>query len=116
MAALSGAAVVMDVRHKVVEDKYFSLSGTMTFGDGSSTYPTGGIPITKGQLGFRNTLRGLYFSDESSSDGYVYKFDLATLSLRIYEIGASFSSPLTEVTTAYAPAAATVLSFEAEGY
>lgn len=116
MAAISSVAVSMDVRHEVCTDKYKSIQGSVVFGDGTSTYPSGGIPVTLGQLGFRNALRGLYFNDQSSADGYVYKFDVSTLSIRIYQVGAAVSTPLSEVTTAYVPAASTTLSFEAEGY
>ena len=108
--------VTMDVRHKAQTDKYFSMSGTVAFGNGSLTYPTGGVPVTLAQLGFRNTCRGVYFCDDSSADGYVYKFDLATLTIRIYETdSASPPAPLVEMTTSYTPLA-TTLKFEAEGY
>jgi hypothetical protein len=116
MPAISSVVITVDVRRKVQCDKYYSMAGSIVFGDGTSTYPAGGIPVTKGQLGFRNTLRGLYFNDESSGDGYVYKFSLANLTVRIYQMGASLSSPLTEVSGAYVPAASTTLQFEAEGY
>ncbi len=116
MAALTGATVSMNVRRKTVDDHYFELDGSFVFGDGASTYPSGGIPVTLGQIGFRNVLSSIHWTDESSSDGYVYKFDVATLSIRIYQTGTAANDPLNEVTTAYVPALATNLTFTAKGH
>ncbi len=117
MAALTGVVATMDVRHANVQDKFKQIAGTLVFGDGTSTYPSGGIPITKAQLGFRNTVRNIDVIDNSNGDGYVYKINLAGLTVRIYQVGASNSAPLSEVTAGtFAPAANTTLSIEAEGY
>lgn len=116
MAALTGATVSMNVRRKIVDDHYFEIDGSFVFGDGSSTYPTGGIPVTLGQIGFRNIVDTLSWGDESNGDGYVYKFDMTNLKIRIYQTGTSANTPMNEVTTAYVPALNTKLTFTAKGH
>lgn len=116
MASITGVVATMDVRHAQPQDKFKQLCGSLVFGDGASTYPTGGIPITLAQLGFRNTLRALNIIDMNSGDGYIYKFNLSTMKIRIYTGGASTSVPLVEVSTAFVPVAGVALQVEAEGY
>jgi len=46
----------------------------LAFGDGSSTYPTGGIPITIGNLGCPNNVESMVIADHGSS-GYLFRYD-----------------------------------------
>lgn len=56
----------------------------LDFGDGVDTYPTGGIPVSKGDLGCPNVIEGLSFMDSGSGDGYVYKYDQANEKVLAY--------------------------------
>jgi hypothetical protein len=112
MPAISASDVSysMEQRKGVVSDKDIRYSGTISFGNGSLTYPTGGIPLDIGKLGFRNKLDSLVISDDSHGDGLVYKFDSANNKILIYHGNYSSPSagPLVEVPNTYAPAATTL--------
>lgn len=56
----------------------------LDFGDGVDTYPTGGIPVSKGDLGCPNVIEALSFMDSGSDDGYVYKFDKVNEKILVY--------------------------------
>lgn len=58
------------------------------FGDGSLTYPSGGIPLTKGKLGCPGNIDSLEILDAANADGYVYKWDRANNKILIYEVPA----------------------------
>lgn len=60
------------------------------FGNGSLTYPTGGIPLTKAKLGCPNKLESFEISDAGSAAGYIIKYDYANEKLKIYQAGGSF--------------------------
>lgn len=57
----------------------------MAFGDGALTYPTGGVPLTKGDLGSPNSIRSFTLVEPDAGNGFVYKFDASAESLRIYQ-------------------------------
>lgn len=65
----------------------FSNRGTITFGNGSLTYPTGGIPLTKGSMGCPRVLRGLEIFSSGGS-GYKFELDAANAKLKIYQSNA----------------------------
>lgn len=57
---------------------------TLAFGDGSKTYPAGGIPITKAKFGCPNDLESLTtYSSEGS--GLKVDYDFTNQKLRIYQ-------------------------------
>lgn len=56
---------------------------TVTFGDGALTYPTGGIPLTKGKLGCPVNIDELIVMDKAAS-GYEVAFDLANGKIRLF--------------------------------
>lgn len=56
----------------------------LVFGDGSLTYPTGGIPLTGGKLGCPIKINSFQIVDGGNGNGYVIKFDYANNKLRIY--------------------------------
>ena len=112
MAAISSSDVSysMDQRNGVVSDKDIRYNGSISFGDGVLTYPTGGIPLDIGKLGFRNKLDNLVLVDDSSGDGYVYKFDKTNNKIVIYEgeYTAVADGPLVEIANTDTPAATTL--------
>jgi hypothetical protein len=113
MPAITGAVVVADQRDMLVTDQYQEIDASVTFGNGALTYPPGGIPLTAAQFGFRNFIKAVDFVDPSSGDGYVYKYDQATASIRIYEVGPALSTPLSELGSV--AVAATTLQVYARG-
>lgn len=56
---------------------------TITFGDGSKTYPSGGIPLPdKGRFGMNREIRFMHIA--LPANGYVYSYDRANHKLRIF--------------------------------
>ncbi len=79
---------------------------TIAFGDGSKTYPSGGIPLPdKGKFGMFKEIRQMLIFQPA--DGYEYRYDRANHKLRIFfcDYDASADGPLAEVGTSHAPAA-----------
>lgn len=141
-AGVSGYGNPENNRQSLITDRYRENDFTIKFGDGSSTYPAGGIPLSatgvqattipgtsstygSGALaaavsfGYRSELKQLDIFDSSNSDGYVYKFDKTNFKLRIYQVPASGSlgaaAALVEVTTGFAPANGVQLLGRAKG-
>ena len=48
----------------------------LTFGDGVDTYPAGGVPLTKGNLGLPNSVDRLLIFDKDTN-GYDFSYDYA---------------------------------------
>lgn len=59
----------------------------LTFGDGSLTYPTGGVPLSVSKLGMKREVDAVTIVDPSSADGFVYKWDKANNKILIYAQG-----------------------------
>jgi len=57
----------------------------LDFGDGTLTYPAGGIPLTKGKMGCPTTIDAFTFVDAANDNGFLYKYDLDATKLRIYQ-------------------------------
>lgn len=82
----------------------------IVFGDGASTYPSGGIPLSGlSKYGFPNSVGTLVMVDMSNADGYLYKWDKVNNKIRIYQSPAVAAAPsvaaaFSEVTTAFVPA------------
>lgn len=80
-----------DVGHGAVM-KNVTLA-TVTFGDGSSAYPSGGVPLPAiGEFGFEREVQ-LCLPMVSAMDIYVYKYDATNNKLAMYDIntGAEYS-------------------------
>lgn len=91
---------------------------SLLIGDGTSTYPTGGIPVTLNNLGLVNTLEALFEVGLDSAlgtpTGYVYKFDYHTMKLMIFVTGASSGAALAQLANTATPQVQ--LSVYARGY
>jgi hypothetical protein len=59
--------------------------GTISFGDGALTYPSGGIPLTKAKLGCPHALVDVIFIETSTNPGNHYEFDRSAGKIRIFE-------------------------------
>ena len=58
----------------------------IVFGDATSTYPSGGIPLSNlKNWGFPYEVSEVILTDASNGDGYVYKWDSVNNKLRIYQ-------------------------------
>ena len=87
----------------------------VSFGDAVDTYPAGGIPLTKANMGMPNELKELHLVDPSSGDGFVYKYDEDAESIRIYQ-EADSAGALAEFSGGSTVVAATTLLVKAIGY
>lgn len=67
-------------------DKVMSMA-SITFGDSALTYPTGGVPLPSiGQFGFNRQI-DIGIAEPPPGDGYVYKYDRANHTLKIFTMG-----------------------------
>lgn len=58
---------------------------TLAFGDGALTYPTGGVPITIGNLGCPNAVESMVIADAGTS-GYTFNYNSTTQKLQLYQL------------------------------
>ena len=64
----------------------------LAFGDGALTYPTGGIPLSTSLLGMKREVQAVQIVDESSADGFTYKWDRVNNKILIYTQGVAFGA------------------------
>lgn len=90
----------------------------LDFGDGTDTYPAGGIPLTKGKMGCPNVIEELSFDDMENDDGLLYKYDRDAEKVRIFlaDNDATEDSALIEYTGGATAVAATTLYVNVEGW
>ena len=102
---------------EVTDASYRKRVMTVAFGNGTLTYPAGGVPLVAGKLGCPNTIRSCVLFSPASANGFVYKYDEVNNKIRIYQGDNTnvASAPLIELLTSATPAAAT-LYVEATGY
>lgn len=116
MAAIAASNVTYALVKKTVgESGYRKFVMTIAFGDGTLTYPAGGIPLLAPSLGCPNQILELDLFSPSSSDGFVYKYDAANNKVRIYQAPTVTPNPLVELGGGATPAA-TTLYLEVEGW
>lgn len=61
---------------------------TIAFGNGTLTYPTGGVPLPViGKLGMKKQLQRLLIQ-QPSANGFIYKYDAANHKIKIFTQGA----------------------------
>lgn len=103
MTAIAGFTYAISKRRR--QDASASINevhATLTCGDGSLTYPSGGIPFDKTQLGFNNQMEEIIFTGQTTVDGYLYKYDITNKKIRLFQQSAA-TSALTELTTGGTP-------------
>jgi hypothetical protein len=60
---------------------------TIAFGNGTLTYPTGGVPLPdKAQFGFRNAIDFVSIQ-QPSANGFIYKYDATDHKIKIFTQG-----------------------------
>ncbi|MBU2550230.1 MAG: hypothetical protein KKB20_17610 [Proteobacteria bacterium] len=90
MTAIASTDVVVTVsaRDRDVSPgmfKNFTIA-RVAFGNGSLTYPTGGVPLPAiGAFGFLREIQ--FLAIQEAANGFVYKFDQANHKIKIYTQG-----------------------------
>ena len=111
------AIAATDVTYTIVNQARMGSAGyrtvvTIAFGDGALTYPTGGVPLTKGKMGAPNYIDTVQLLEGSySATAYQPFWDKANNKLKLMGTGAAQYAVQNEVQAVTAPAA---LSFTAE--
>lgn len=86
MADIAAGDVTYVQIKKTIEDSSMrSFVMTVAFGNGSLTYPSGGVPLTAGNLGCPNQIVSLNVFGPASANGFSYKYDAANNKIRIYQ-------------------------------
>jgi hypothetical protein len=118
MAAIAAANIAVAVTRQIRMGTLKKHYGTITFGDGSLTYSTAGLPLPAiGSFGFVSFIESLkIFGNNALTSDYSYKYNKSAHKLLCYEEeAAAAGGPLLECDTGEAPAAR-VLNWEAEGW
>lgn len=100
MANLSAGSVTYSVKNlRVLGNSRKHNRIGLVFGDGSLTYPAGGIPITIGKLGCPNVVESMVVVAQGTS-GYVMTYDQPNAKLVIKQASAvANSNALAEAST-----------------
>jgi hypothetical protein len=87
MASFSSANVTYTINKatRLGDSKVYN-NITLTFGNGTLTYATGGIPISLGNCGCPNYIWSMDIADAGTS-GYAFNFNTLTQKLQIYTSG-----------------------------
>lgn len=87
MAQLAAANVtysmVEGTRISNASDPRNSAVFNVSFGDGTATYTSGGIPLTKAKLGCPATIQELYIMSNGQS-GYVFKYNRTAETIQLF--------------------------------
>lgn len=106
MAGLAAADVTYSItKKKLLEDGRKIVQASITFGDGSKTYPTNGVPLTIGKLACPVVIDSISVEDLGTS-GYNFSFDKTNKTLRLFQ-AASHSHNLSLKNAAVADGATT---------
>lgn len=91
---------------------------TVAFGNGTLTYPSGGVPLNKAKLGCPNVIERMLVTGPASANGFVYKWDPVNEKLRIYQgdNDNAADAALIELVAATATPAAATLYVEVMGW
>lgn len=118
MAAIAAANITVAVTKMTRMGKLKMHQGTLTFGDGSLTYSTAGLPLPAiSAFGFVSFIDDLQITGNNAlTSDYKYDYNKAAHKLLCYEEEAvAAGGPLLECDTAEAPAAR-ILNFRAFGW
>jgi hypothetical protein len=106
------------VKQRKEESSLKVINLTVAFGNGTLAYPSGGIPLDKAKMGCPNEVVSVLLNNPASSNGFLYKYDLANNKLRIYQgdNDNAADAALIELVAATATPAAATLSLEVKGW
>lgn len=95
------AAVAISIlRRKKMEDNRQIVNALLTFGDGATTYPAGGIPIPGGSFGCPRYVDSVFFEDDAGSSRML-KYDVTNQKVRVWVEGAAVYAEMTGVIPAF---------------
>ncbi len=86
MTDLAASDVTVEVtrQDRYVLGKLKMSKGAMDFGDGSKTYPRGGVPMPAiGYFGMNKAIIALQISDESGN-GFIHKYDQTNRKIKVF--------------------------------
>lgn len=113
MPAIAASDVTYTISEKALklESGHKQQSVSVAFGNGTLTYPAGGIPLTNASMGMPNALLSVDIVDAANANGFIYKYDKANNKLRIYQGDNAnvAAAPAVELGGAAAPAAASLV-------
>jgi len=118
MAALISGDVTLTVEDRQIVGKQKRNRVKIVFGDGSDTYPSGGVPMpTFSSWGMSRNLDYVILFDANDAVGQIWKWDYDNATIRGYEgdYAQSGDAPLAELDTSDT-VAAQVLYGEAVGW
>lgn len=85
MADLAVGDITVTIERRTIAGKTRRNRVKLVFGDGSKTYPSGGIPMpVAGNLGMKRNVDFLTVFDENDASGIIWKYDAANHKLRGY--------------------------------
>lgn len=100
MADLAVGDVVVTVavdRQRI--GRFKAVKATVVFGDGSKTYPAGGVPMPAlSSFTLDREIWQWNYLDEMSADGLTYKYDATNHKIRIFTGGTEHTGGSTVVT------------------
>lgn len=103
----SDVTITISATERFVLGKLRMVIAKIEFGDGTLTYPTGGIPLptTMSSYGFNKAIVAWQWIDDANANGYVYKYDKDNNKIRIYygDYSEASDGPLVEVSGSHAP-------------
>ena len=85
MADIAAADLTYSIVHRDQAGNRKQVIVDVTMGDGTDTYPSGGIPLTKAKMGLPNSLEGVNVMEEQAGDGFIYKYDASAEKIRMYQ-------------------------------
>lgn len=121
MADIAAADVTYTLQEGTAEltggSKYRAVF-SVAFGDGTDTYPSGGVALTKAKLGCPTTIEALNFVEPNAADGFLYKYDASEEKVRIYQgdNAGTAASALVEFVGGTTAVPATTLLVEVTGW
>lgn len=117
MTALTAANVTVVVNERRRVFKRMTSSVTLTFGDGSLTYPAGGVPMPDfHSFGYSRFMSGMSLTDPGSANGFLYKYDKTNNKLRIYQGDNTNAAAAPNVELGGVAVAATTIKADATGF
>ena len=118
MADLEATDVTYTIRDKKRWGTRYLIHASIAFGDASSTYPDGGIPLTNSKLQVSNLLSVEIL--ESNGDVLLYEWDRSANTIRIFnptqELNVTANRAAVEYTAATDAPAATSLEAVVIGF
>lgn len=100
MPDIAASNVAVTVEHRQIEGKKRRNRIKIAFGDGSLTYPSGGVPMPGFEkFGMKRNIDFLILTDAANGNGLVWKYDQTNRKLRGYwAFGGAGSAPVAAAT------------------